>query len=492
MVTEPPQLRPGMLLAGRFTIGELLGAGGMGQVFAAHDRLKGQDIAIKVLSPELVENTHARDRFLVEARICCDLSHDNIVRVYDVAQCGPHIYFTMERLYGKSLRHVIGQCKQEQRPMPLKEVMHITLQLLTALRYAHGRKVVHRDIKPENIWLCADEASSVKLMDFGIARALASSDLTRTGIAMGTPYYMAPEQWLSAKDVDARADQYSLAVVLYELLTRVLPATSRAELVAGVAKPLSGFRDRLREGSCGPVMIVIPASEFLMGSPGTEVGHYLADGLQHRVTLQSFALAQTETTFEDYDRFARATARKLPDDARGWGRANRPVINISWRDATAYAQWLSKQTGERYRLPTEAEWEYAARARTTTPFSTGECISIDQANFNGNYPYATCTKSNRYLNKTQPVAAYPANSFKLHDLHGNVREWMQDCVHTSYATPPGDGSAWLEQDQGDCSHRVLRGGSWYDSAHYLRSAYRLWVAVDGANFTLGFRVARTP
>jgi formylglycine-generating enzyme required for sulfatase activity len=571
MVTEPPQLGPGVLLAGRFEIGELLGAGGMGQVFAAHDRLKDQYLALKVLSPELVASAHARERFLVEARICCDLSHDNIVRVYDVAQSGPHIYLTMERLYGQSLRCVIEKCKQEQRPLPLDEVMHVAQQLLTALRYAHGRNVVHRDIKPENIWLCADEAKTVKVMDFGIARACASTDLTRTGMAMGTPYYMAPEQWLSAKNADARADQYSLGVVLYELLTGLLPtgntqpleqlrrdlpkrraravmramstkpehrwptlaellvglqprqlpvamlsgigaaivvaivavanwprpkpeppalATPQSGAPAATMKPFTTFRDRLQDGSMGPHMIVLPAGEFLMGSPDTEVLRNIGEGPQHRVRVRSFALAQTETTWEAYDRFAAATRRKLPDDA-GWGRGTRPVINVSWRDAAAYAEWLSEQTDEHYRLPSEAEWEYAARAGTTTPFSTGECISTNDANFFGPSAYSNCPQSNLSLGKTRPAGSYPASAFLLHDLHGNVSEWVQDCYHVTYERAPTDGRAWLAQNQGECTYRVLRGGSWVFLQALMRSAFRFRGTTEEVSNTHGFRLART-
>ena len=227
-----------------------------------------------------------------------------------------------------------------------------------------------------------------------------------------------------------------------------------------------------------------------MGSPETESARALQEGPQHGVELQSFALAQTETTFDDYDRFARATRRKLPNDA-GWGRGTSPVINVSWRDASDYAQWVSEQTGQRYRLPSEAEWEYAARAGTAAPFSTGGCISTDQANFDGNYAYSACPQSQRFLEKTRPTAAYPANAFKLHDVHGNVYEWVQDCYHSSYAAAPRDGHAWMEEDHGDCARRILRGGSWINFAPLLRSAFRNRDAMDAAYNHVGLRLART-
>jgi formylglycine-generating enzyme required for sulfatase activity len=135
------------------------------------------------------------------------------------------------------------------------------------------------------------------------------------------------------------------------------------------------------------------------------------------------------------------------------------VINVSWDDARAYADWLSDQTGQRYRLPTEAEWEYAARAGTTTPFWTGDCIHTDQANYDGNYDYNGCgAKTGVHRGQTVPAGSLPANAFGLHEIAGNVWEWVEDCWHSSYAGAPTDGSAWVEADGGECS-RVVRGGS---------------------------------
>src|SRR6185369_10867461 len=191
------RMEPGAVLSSRLEIGALLGQGGMGNVYAARDRLKDEDVAIKVLRQDLLFSTAAKERFLAEAKVSCNLSHPNIVRVYDVGQSGSYYYFSMERLKGHNLR-----------------------KLIEALRYAH-RYIVHRDIKPENIWLADD--GTVKLMDFGIARAYSSSHMTQTGMTLGTAYYMAPEQQIAAKDVDWRADQYALGVVLYELLSGQLP-----------------------------------------------------------------------------------------------------------------------------------------------------------------------------------------------------------------------------------------------------------------------------
>src|SRR5262245_14753906 len=225
------RMEPGAVLSSRLEIGALLGQGGMGNVYAARDRLKDEDVAIKVLRQDLLFSTAAKERFLAEAKVSCNLSHPNIVRVYDVGQSGSYYYFSMERLKGHNLRHRIEAYEREGRQFSIDEVTDIARQLIDALRYAH-RYIVHRDIKPENIWLADD--GTVKLMDFGIARAYSSVHMTQTGMTLGTAYYMAPEQRVAAKDVDWRADQYSLGVVLYELLSGTLPT--------GAVKPLETER----------------------------------------------------------------------------------------------------------------------------------------------------------------------------------------------------------------------------------------------------------
>ncbi|MCP5093179.1 MAG: formylglycine-generating enzyme family protein, partial [Gammaproteobacteria bacterium] len=179
-----------------------------------------------------------------------------------------------------------------------------------------------------------------------------------------------------------------------------------------------GFQDAL--GGLGPAMVSIPGGCFEMGSPADEPER-IDNERQHRVCVEPFMLSRYEVTFAEYDAFPEATKRKKPND-QGWGRGRRPVINVSWEDATAYAAWLSEETGTTYRLPTEAEWEYAARAGTTTPFHFGEQISTEQANFNGNYTYNGSAKG-EYRQQTLAVGQFEANGFGLYDVHGNVREW---------------------------------------------------------------------
>jgi len=251
------------------------------------------------------------------------------------------------------------------------------------------------------------------------------------------------------------------------------------------------FRDPLQIGGDGPEMVSLLGGTFLMGSPNDEPERDSDEGLQHRVTVRPFAIGRTEVRFVDYDRFAEATGREKPDDA-GLGRGDRPVINVSWQDAREYAEWLSKQTGHSYRLPSEAEWEYAARAGTRTPFWTGKCIHTDQANYDGNYDYNDCgARTGVWRRRTVPVGSLPANPFGLHEVAGNVYEWVEDCWHDSYAGAPTDGSAWRESGGGDCAGRVVRGGGWINNQGRLRSAYCGWIAADVAYYDVGIRLART-
>ena len=226
-----------------------------------------------------------------------------------------------------------------------------------------------------------------------------------------------------------------------------------------------------------PEMVVIPGGRFRMGCVS---GRDCDDDEQpvHEVRVKSFELGKYEVTFEEYDRFTAATGRDRAGD-RGWGR--RPVVIVSWEDAVAYTKWLSEQTGERYRLPSEAEWEYAARAGSVTAYSWGNEIGSNRAN---------CRGCGRQWDggQTAPVGSFSPNGWGLHDLHGNVLEWVQDCWNGSYQGAPTNGSAW---ESGDCSRRVLRGGFWFSSPRYLRSANRYRNTTTFRYGYIGFRVART-
>jgi len=257
------------------------------------------------------------------------------------------------------------------------------------------------------------------------------------------------------------------------------------ETATALAKPVI-FRDAfLQLGGAGPEMAVIPAGSFIMGSPAGEAEREEDEGPQHFVTFPiPFAIGRYAVTFEEYDRFCLATRRSPVADA-GWGRGRRPVINVSWQDAQAYCAWLAGQTGKPYHLPTEAEWEYACRAGTETPFHWGDTISPKQANYDGNYPYNGGAKG-EYRQKTLPVGQLEPNAFGLYDMHGNVWEWCEDSWHDNYQSAPTDGSAWVD---GNSANRVLRGGSWSSHGRSVRSAYRNRNGPDYRNYYFGFRLA---
>ncbi|GAA5525413.1 serine/threonine-protein kinase PknD [Microbulbifer aestuariivivens] len=753
--TAAVNLQVGQLLAGRYEVRQQIGAGGMGAVYRALDKTTGKEIALKVLLPALLQNENARERFLDEARISQQLSHPNIVNVYDVQQDGDFFFLTMELLQGQDLRQVMENRRLARQQFSLQEVQDILKPLCEALAYAH-EYTVHRDLKPENIWLSDD--GKIKIMDFGIARVQSTSQRTQTGAAMGTAYYMAPEQLRGVKELDGRADQYALAVMAYELLSGEVPA-GRIEplhtLVKGLprkwsahidralsAKPEARFADiaafqqalmptggpvlpalpwkgigiaagvlvallgigslaasgsfnleglknllpmskeeiaahkaslakiqgeikvlrqrldtsrrsldsdvraaernnsdelaallswqqlsedgifagsqlttlegdlsmaetllrenafeqaqpvfeRVRKGYAellqtfdtagelheaeqsfdraqsawekltedyglanpapvaaaleagnqaqlqqrqgafpaalanwqegteqwraarasvagevaridserqaqiaaaaatrkrqaaklkqlltGNEMIPIPGGSFVMGDDDSIAEEKPA----HRVAIKSFAMSRYEVTFAQYDAFAAATGRPKPDD-EGWGRGNRPVINVSWGDATAYAQWLSKETGKRFRLPSEAEWEYAARAGSSSNYSWGDKVYCSQARFSGSPGY-DCGNEDQ----TVPVGSFAANDFGLHDMHGNVYEWAQDCKNESYIGAPVNGAAWTS---GDCTKRALRGGSWAKASWLMNSEFRDWGPVSLRDNDVGIRL----
>jgi len=237
-----------------------------------------------------------------------------------------------------------------------------------------------------------------------------------------------------------------------------------------------------------PQMMVIQAGSFMMGSPGDERGRKAAEGPQHRVRIaRSFALSRDLVTFDEWNACAAEGGCKnyFPNDQH-WGRGTRPVINVNWKDAQDYAAWLSEKTGHRYRLPTEAEWEYAARAGTSTPYYTGYTLTTDQANYDG-VDYPRDGSQGVYRQITTPVGSFPPNRFGLTDMAGNVWEWVEDCWNADYRGAPDDGSAWT---RGDCNRRVVRSGAFNNTPAFARSAFRFWEVDQLRSAFVGFRLAR--
>jgi formylglycine-generating enzyme required for sulfatase activity len=264
------------------------------------------------------------------------------------------------------------------------------------------------------------------------------------------------------------------------------------------------LRDRFLDGTgAGPDLVLIPTGRFQMGSHELEQAVAIKAGAQknwldreqpqHWVGIEhSFALGRFPVTVGQWRRFVKDTGWESQSDtdwrAPGFAQTDEhPVVGVSWMDAQLYLRWLSEKTGQLYRLPSEAEWEYSCRAGTKTAFSFGDTISTEQANYDGHYTY-NGGRRGAYVQGTSKAGAFQPNPWGLFDMHGNVWEWTQDVVHDNYAGAPGDGSAW--EEGGDPVRRVLRGGSWLYNPRYLRSAVRNGFSAVLANDIVGFRVAR--
>ena len=326
-------------------------------------------------------------------------------------------------------------------------------------------------------------------------RAAAAAEDRRAMLALGRLYlqglgalqdHVEAHTWFnlaaSRGSMEAAAERDALAA-------KMTPAQVAAAQARAAAWRPDGEASTAAEGGvfrdCDvcPEMVVVPAGSFMMGSPPSEEGRDDDEGPVHRVMIaEPFAAGKYEVTFEEWDACVSGggCSGYRPGD-HGWGRGRRPVIDVSWKDAQAYVAWLSRKAGKEYRLLSEAEWEYAARAGTTTRYHWGDDVGRDRANCYG----SLCGDSWEY---TAPVGSFGANGFGLHDMHGNVWEWVEDCWN-GYAGAPSDGSAW---ESGNCGMRVLRGGSWNFNPRFLRAADRVRIFTGYRNLSYGgFRVART-
>lgn len=317
-----------------------------------------------------------------------------------------------------------------------------------------------------------------------VARDLTVEELAATQDSDGT------------KAANAKSEQeQKVAVGTFPEILKTAPAKK--------LKPGDEFQDCK---DC-PKMVVVPSGQFMMGSPKSERKRKKHEGPQHTVIFtKPIAIGKYEVALDEFEAFVRETKYDAID--RCWARAgsryknrldrsfrnlgfrqsgSHPVACMSWNDAKAFTTWLTTKTGKSYRLLSEAEWEYASRGGTTTPFSTGQKIHTDQANFDGNYTYGGSRKG-QYRKRTVPIGTFGSNSFGLHEMHGNMWEWVEDCWNDSFVDAPTDGSAW---SSGDCSQRILRGGSWNSNPRFLRSASR-GVSNDPGkrHHGYGFRVAR--
>ena len=260
----------------------------------------------------------------------------------------------------------------------------------------------------------------------------------------------------------ARHGSVLAAAVVFGVLTAGAPARSQA------------VGESFRDCAACPEMVVVPIGDFLMGSDTREEEQPV-----HEVTIpRSFAMSKYEVTFDEWSDCIEAGRCRETDDHK-WGRGPRPVINVTWQEATAYAVFLSEKTGHTYRLPSEAEWEYAARAGTTTRFWWGDAQGEAMANCR------TC--GTKFKKRSAPVGSFAANPYGLHDLNGNIWEWTQDCWNESHTDAPDDASA---RTTGECTKRVVRGGSWYYIAKLMSAHYRTSFIAERFSYNIGIRLVR--
>ena len=256
--------------------------------------------------------------------------------------------------------------------------------------------------------------------------------------------------------------------------------------VPPLPKPGTAFQDC---AAC-PVMVVLPRQSFLMGSPKDEPGRSKNEGPQRTVRIAyPLAVGKFEVSFAEFDSCTDDGGCRghRPDD-EGRARGDLPVIDVDWHDAQAYAQWLSQKTGAKYRLLTEAEWEYAARAGARTPYAWGPTANHKHANYGQDECCGGFASGPDQWELTSPVGSFPPNAFGLHDLLGNLWEWVEDCWDEDPAAGPTDGRARVT---GDCGRRIMRGGSWASMPVRIRAAFRDAFGPDDRGTIIGFRVARS-
>ncbi|TAF02824.1 MAG: serine/threonine protein kinase [Oscillatoriales cyanobacterium] len=269
----------------------------------------------------------------------------------------------------------------------------------------------------------------------------------------------------------------STTLRVQRLSFQVITVNNKGQTIKTEQRQAEYFSENLGRG-VNLEMVQIPGGTFMMGSPDNEQGRYTDESPQHRVTVPTFFAGKYAITQAQWE----AVMGNNPSRFKG---EKRPVENVPWDDAVEFCKKLSQTTRKTYRLLSEAEWEYACRAGTTTPFHFGETITPELVNYDGNYPYAKASKG-LYRQETTDVGSFPPNAFGLYDMHGNVWEWCSDKWHGDYSKAPADGSSW---ETGTDNNRVLRGGSWNDLAVNCRFAYRRRNSAGFRYSCIGFRVA---
>ena len=534
------------LHSGKFLIERVLGRGGFGITYKARHTMLEQYFVIKTpdeylsIDPEYPKYI---DRFIKEAKILAKLStdpHPHIVRVTDFFKEGNIYCLVMDYIEGESLSHLV----QRQGALPETEAIEYICQIGDALSVVHKANLVHRDAHPGNIML-RNNGKAV-LIDFGIAKDTPPSSFSKD---FGNRAYVAYEQRntnhptldvyslaaslyyavtrkcptsslkrkldneelvppqrynltisdqlnqailkgmaLEAKDRpqsvqqwlelltprDARNSEETRFLKVFQF--NVVTVNAQGEKVNRRLQQAKFFTENLGNDAILE-MVSIPGGTFVMGSPDGEGDD--DEKPQHSVTVAPFYMGKYPVTQKQWQ----VVMDSNPSHYQG---ENRPVENVSWHDAVEFCTRLSQITGNFYRLPSEAEWEYACRAGTNTPFHFGETITADLANYDARKTYASAPKGT-YRQETTLVGRFLPNAFGLYDMHGNVWEWCADPWHDNYNGAPTDGSVWESGGNNQC--RVQRGGSWGRSAVHCRSAFRRWDSPGFRFRYFGFRVA---
>lgn len=310
-------------------------------------------------------------------------------------------------------------------------------------------------------------SSVISLSVFAVALSAAGTSLAQVAPEVVDSY---PKQVLKERAEKRKAEREA--------------AKAAAALAAGSVEPVFAGSSPM-----GIDMVVINPGAGKLGSPDFEKKRQRFENPQRDTLINyQFEVSKYEITFDQWDHCVKdgGCAGHKPDD-KGWGRGRRPVINVSYDDAQKFISWLNGKTGETYRLLSEVEWEYVARAGQDAPFGSGFDISAKQANFDGKAPYGAGDKG-PYLRKTETVGKYAPNAFGVYDMHGNVYEWVEDCWNADHSGAIGDGSP---RTDGDCKFRVMKGGSWVTHGYQTRAAARIRYVTDYRYDDYGIRLART-
>ncbi|MEK7865490.1 MAG: bifunctional serine/threonine-protein kinase/formylglycine-generating enzyme family protein [Planctomycetota bacterium] len=532
-------LPAGERIGSRFEVIEFLGEGGTGAVYRVLDHRRGKEVALKLLSRSLVESPPARERFRKEVNLALDLTHPNVIRVYDMDEVDGQPFLHMELIEGDTLRALVAE-----GPLPFDRVLGIARGFLGALAYAHSKGVLHLDVKPENILLGKD--GQVKLADFGLARAMGAEGMRTMMAGAGTPYYMSPEQLKGEGGLDARADVFAAGAVLYEMLVgdppigvfEPIPETVPAGVRAAVQQALSHRKEK-RPRDAGELLAMLdaPAASIPVARLAEEPPRRTARRAPRRTSPFRLnrherppaarrglvAIGRNEAGLEVFEnsigmrlvRLSPSEFRMGSDDGEEderpahlvsltrpffMGEApvtqaqyeavmgtcacrfrgpNLPVENVSWGGALLFLRALGRREGILYGLPSEAEWEYACRAGTQTRWFWGSdpLLADDHAWVADNS--GGCTHD---------VRGKRPNPWGFYDMIGNVGEWCADWYdEEEYARC----SPALIDPEGPSTgaNRVVRGGSWRSLLQDLGSATREMEMPTARNGQVGFRVA---